>query len=138
MSAGRACLVRALKGLKGFSTMQVGPVLFPTPQVLKARYRPLLPDGNCQGPYPKLGMGQRQHGELRTWAASSPGPGHGSARAKRLVFPGLAVLGWPAPRVPPGCGGGCSRTLSPSRTSLLLRLKLGRTNHSSRSPFDPN
>lgn len=109
-----------IKGFEGFLHQAGGSCAVSHPQVLKALYRP---DGNCQAPYPKLEVGRRQQGELRTWAASSPRPGPGSARAKWRVFPGLGVLGWPVPRVPAGCGRtglqGVARVLSALRLPLL-------------------
>lgn len=112
---------KVLKGFEGFLHQAGGSCAVSHPQALRALSSPLLPDGNSQTRHPKL-----ERGELGTWAASSPRPGPGSAQAKRLVFPGLGVLGWPVPRVPTAVGGrGRSRTLSPSSASLLLRFKLG-------------
>lgn len=127
---GRACLVRSLKGLKGFSTRQVVPVLFPTPKRLRHFTAP-----SCQMAIARLGT--------RSWRwdrGSRASSGRGLHRALAL---GLGPLGrsdwcsrdgecWAGRShvSPPAVGGrgrrgGRSSTLSPSSTSLLLRFKLG-------------
>lgn len=68
-STGRACLVGVIKGLKGFSTMEAAPGLFPALKCLKASSR-----HTCQGPCPELAETARG-AEGRDWAASSARPG---------------------------------------------------------------
>lgn len=96
--AGGACLVRALKG---FSTTQVVPVLFPTPKVLKTAL------ASAWASPPGAGGGERQRGELGDVSCILPPPGHGSAPG----VPRASGVGPASPTRPPSCGAaapGCS------------------------------
>lgn len=126
---GRACLVRSLKGLKGFSTRQVVPVLFPTPKRLGR-----FPAPSCQMAIPRLGT--------RSWSGASSG--RGLHRALALGLGLLRQSDWcsrdwecwagrshVSPRL---WEDGAARGLSALRLPLFyLDLSWGGTNHSSDS-----